>query len=86
MQVQYRWNAPAKKFQLIGVKAQLEGVDSVIQAPTGAGKTAIVAGPHLWKSNVITVMIVPLLQLEDEMVRFITALCMHKLRIQNLYR
>lgn len=69
MQATYQWDEAAKKFQILGVKAQLEGVDAVIQAATGAGKTAIVAGPHLWKKGVITLMVVPLLSLEEEMVR-----------------
>ncbi|KAI0763973.1 P-loop containing nucleoside triphosphate hydrolase protein [Trametes elegans] len=67
----YGWDEHPKAFQLAGVKAQLEGMDLVIQASTGAGKTAIAAGPHLWPSSKgkTTIMVCPLLSLEDEMVR-----------------
>ncbi|KAH9939562.1 P-loop containing nucleoside triphosphate hydrolase protein [Amylocystis lapponica] len=66
----YHWNTAPRDFQLDGVRAQLEGVDAIIQAPTGAGKTAIAAGPHLWPGNEgkTTIMVSPLLSLEDEMV------------------
>ncbi|KAH9911508.1 uncharacterized protein B0H18DRAFT_1128614 [Fomitopsis serialis] len=38
--------------------------------PTGSGKTAIAAGPHLWPTNEgkTTIMVCPLLALEEEMV------------------
>ncbi|OJT09235.1 hypothetical protein TRAPUB_14310 [Trametes pubescens] len=65
----YKWEADPKPFQLAGVQAQLEGVDVVIQASTGAGKTAIAAGPYLWPSSAgkSTIMVCPLLSLEEEM-------------------
>ncbi|KAJ2987233.1 hypothetical protein NUW54_g9487 [Trametes sanguinea] len=67
----FGWDAEPKPFQLAGVTAQIEGNDMIIQAPTGAGKTAIAAGPHLWKSSAgkTTIMVCPLLSLEEEMVR-----------------
>lgn len=70
MRERYRWSTDPKDFQLAGVRAQLEGVDMVIQAPTGAGKTAIAAGPHLWPTSAgkTTIMVSPLLSLEEEMV------------------
>ena len=68
MQTTYGWDSTPKKFQSFGVRGQVEGEDLVIQAATGSGKTAVVAGPHLWIKDGITLMIVPLLQLEDEMV------------------
>ena len=34
----------------------------------GAGKTTIAAGPHFAKEDMCTLLVVPLLQLEDEMV------------------
>ncbi|KAH9847421.1 P-loop containing nucleoside triphosphate hydrolase protein [Lenzites betulinus] len=65
------WHADPKPFQLAGIKAQLDGDDMIIQASTGAGKTAIAAGPHLWQTSAgkTTIMVCPLLSLEDEMVR-----------------
>ncbi len=70
MRIAYGWDEPPRAFQLAGVQAQLEGRDVVIQAPTGAGKTAITAGPYLWPSShgKITIMVSPLMVLEDEMV------------------
>ena len=70
MRAQYRWDSDPRPFQLEGIKAQVEGVDMIIQAPTGSGKTAIAAGPHLWPTSTgkITIMVCPLLALEDEMV------------------
>ncbi|KAI0354105.1 hypothetical protein OH77DRAFT_1387317, partial [Trametes cingulata] len=70
MRERFRWDSDPRLFQLEGVQAQLEGTDMIIQAPTGAGKTAIAAGPHLWPSSKgkVTIMVCPLLALEDEMV------------------
>lgn len=65
---EYGWEP--RSFQLAGIKAQLEGQDAIIQAPTGSGKTAIVAGPYILKENreKCTIMVVPLLALQAEMV------------------
>lgn len=65
----YGWSP--RTFQISGIQAQLEGVDTILQAPTGAGKTAIVAGAHLWPQDEhkVMLMVSPLLSLEDEMVR-----------------
>ncbi|KAI0074175.1 P-loop containing nucleoside triphosphate hydrolase protein [Panus rudis PR-1116 ss-1] len=70
MRQQFRWTADPREFQLEGTRAQLEGVDIMIQAPTGCGKTAVAAGPHVWSSSQgkITIVISPLLALEEEMV------------------
>lgn len=70
MSQQYGWDAPPRNFQLEGVRAQLEGTDMIIQAATGAGKTAIAAGPHTWPTSAgkLTIVISPLLALEEEMV------------------
>ncbi|KAH9914216.1 P-loop containing nucleoside triphosphate hydrolase protein [Fomitopsis serialis] len=70
MQSRFRWSSEPRFFQIEGVKAQIEGVDAIIQAPTGSGKTAIAAGPHLWPGNAgkTTIMVCPLLALEEEMV------------------
>ncbi|TFY59898.1 hypothetical protein EVJ58_g5478 [Rhodofomes roseus] len=70
MQDRFRWPDKPRFFQVEGVKAQIEGIDAIIQAPTGSGKTAIAAGPHLWPGNegMTTIMVCPLLALEEEMV------------------
>ncbi|KAH9919751.1 P-loop containing nucleoside triphosphate hydrolase protein [Epithele typhae] len=71
MRDRFRWSNDPKDFQLAAVKAQLEGVDMIVQAPTGAGKTALAAGPHVWPScsRRVTLMVCPLLTLEDELVK-----------------
>ncbi|OSD06943.1 P-loop containing nucleoside triphosphate hydrolase protein [Trametes coccinea BRFM310] len=70
MRKRFGWSGDPRYFQLEGVRAQLEGDDMIIQASTGAGKTAIAAGPHLWPASRgrITIMVCPLLVLEHEMV------------------
>ncbi|EJF62569.1 P-loop containing nucleoside triphosphate hydrolase protein, partial [Dichomitus squalens LYAD-421 SS1] len=69
MRETYGWDSDVKDFQLAAVKAQIEGVDIIVQAPTGPGKTALAAGPHLWgwKEKKFTIMVCPLLSLEEEM-------------------
>ncbi|KAH9938036.1 P-loop containing nucleoside triphosphate hydrolase protein [Fomitopsis serialis] len=66
----FQWSEGPRQFQLEGVRAQLEGTDTIIQAPTGSGKTAIAAGPYVWPGNdaKTTIMVSPLLALEEEMV------------------
>ncbi|KAH9887685.1 P-loop containing nucleoside triphosphate hydrolase protein [Cubamyces lactineus] len=70
MRERFKWDKEPRLFQLEGVRAQLEGVDMIVQAPTGAGKTAVAAGPHVWPSSrgKTTIMVCPLLALEEEMV------------------
>ena len=70
MRERFRWEHDPKDFQLEAVRAQIEGVDMIVRAPTGSGKTAIAAGPHLWpgNENKFTIMVCPLLSLEEEMV------------------
>lgn len=65
----YGWEP--QDFQLEGIRAQLEGIDIIIQAPTGAGKTAIAAGPHLILKGV-TIIATPLIVLAEEMVSVCT--------------
>ncbi|KAI0091120.1 P-loop containing nucleoside triphosphate hydrolase protein [Irpex rosettiformis] len=55
-------------FQVEAIKAQLEGIDILVHASTGAGKTTIAAGPHTWVSNGVTLIATPLIQLAEEMV------------------
>lgn len=63
-------NKTIKSFQMAGIRAQLEGTDTIIQAPTGSGKTLIAAGPHSSprSKGMITLMSVPLIQLAEDMV------------------
>lgn len=65
------WTDGANKFQLKGMRAQLEGTDVLIHAATGSGKTGIAAGPHLLPSSKgkTTIMVSPLLALQDEQVQ-----------------
>lgn len=69
----FHWDKDPKDFQLAAVQAQIEGVDMIVQAPTGSGKTALAAGPHVWPGNEgkFTIMVCPLLSLEEEMVHLI---------------
>ncbi len=74
MRTKFGWDNDPRPFQLDAVQAQLEGTDIIIQAPTGSGKTAIAAGPHLWYSveqKKVTIMVCPLLALEEEMVYYL---------------
>ena len=47
MKEQFGWAEEPCPFQVMGVRAQLEGQDMIIQARAGSGKTAVVAGPHM---------------------------------------
>ena len=70
MRQRFKFDGDPRGFQLEGTKAQIEGCDMIIQAPTGSGKTAVAAGPHVWETSQgkVTIMVSPLLALEDEMV------------------
>ncbi|KAH9940489.1 P-loop containing nucleoside triphosphate hydrolase protein [Epithele typhae] len=70
MRESFKWDSDPRDFQLKAVVAQIEGVDMIVQAPTGAGKTALAAGPHVWPAfaNKVTLMVSPLMALEEEMV------------------
>lgn len=73
MVAKYGWSEEqtVRPFQVAGIRAQLEGTDTIIQAPTGSGKTLIAAGPHSSprSSGMITIISVPLVQLAEDMVR-----------------
>jgi replicative superfamily II helicase len=58
-------------FQLAGIIAQLKGQDVVIHVATSMGKTAVAARPFVLEkcANRIVIYIIPLLALQDEMVR-----------------
>lgn len=66
-----QWSNNPRPFQLASTIAQIEGIDMIIQAPTGSGKTAVVAGPHAWApcKNMVTFMAVPLIALGEEMAQ-----------------
>ncbi|OCH84388.1 hypothetical protein OBBRIDRAFT_808273 [Obba rivulosa] len=70
MRTKFSRSSDPRLFQLAGIKAQLDGLDAIIQAPTGSGKTAIAAGPHLWTgvADMTIIMVFPLLALEEEMM------------------
>ncbi|KAI0321600.1 P-loop containing nucleoside triphosphate hydrolase protein [Amylostereum chailletii] len=59
-----------RDFQVQMVQAQEERRDALCQASTGSGKTAIAAGPYALKKNSdrVTLMVSPLIGLQDEMV------------------
>lgn len=75
--IREKFKIEPRDFQVEAVKAQIEGVDMILQASTGAGKTMVAAGPHLWpgNQNKFTIMTCPLLSLEEEMVGFNVCLC-----------
>lgn len=70
-------------FQLEAIKAQIEGTDLLVHAATGAGKTTLAAGPHVWIPNGITLITTPLIQLAEEMVHFFKYSCLHRLMYQT---
>ncbi|KAG9123670.1 hypothetical protein FRC07_014322 [Ceratobasidium sp. 392] len=64
----FGWETP-HQFQLDGIGAQLTGRDAIVHVPTSSGKTAIAAGPFSLPSaaNFITIFVIPLLALQEEM-------------------
>ncbi|EKM53697.1 uncharacterized protein PHACADRAFT_99149 [Phanerochaete carnosa HHB-10118-sp] len=73
MRDKYGWQEDPHFFQLDDTRWQIERVNRIIQASTGQGKTAVVAGPYAWQDILgardVTIMVVPLLALQPEMVR-----------------
>ncbi|KAF8960172.1 hypothetical protein BDZ97DRAFT_1760966 [Flammula alnicola] len=65
-----KWTNGAREFQLSCMRAQVLKKDTLLHAATGAGKTGIAAGPHLLPSSKgkVTLVVSPLLALEDEQV------------------
>ncbi|KAJ7170920.1 P-loop containing nucleoside triphosphate hydrolase protein [Mycena crocata] len=65
-----KWTTGASDFQLDCMNAQKLGIDVILHAATGSGKTGIAAGPHLLPSSKgkVTIMVSPLLSLHDEQV------------------
>jgi superfamily II DNA helicase RecQ len=66
-----KWKDGAKAFQRQCMRAQKLGEDIILHAAAGMGKTRIAAGPHLLPSSKgkITLMVSPLLSLQDEQVQ-----------------
>ena len=66
-----KWTNGARDFQLACMRAQVLKKDVLLQAATGSGKTGIAAGPHLLPSSKgkVTLVVSPLLVLEEEQVR-----------------
>lgn len=67
---QFGWKGGPCEHQMQGIKAQLQGIDTIIHAGTGSGKTGIAAGPHVHPSSKgkVTLMVSPLIALHDEQV------------------
>jgi superfamily II DNA helicase RecQ len=67
---QFGWENGPQKFQMQGIEGQLQGLDVMVHAGTGSGKTGIAAGPHVHPSSKgkVTIMVSPLLALHDEQV------------------
>lgn len=59
-----------RQFQIDLTVAQEEGKDCICQASTGMGKTVVAAAPHALAHNTgrVTLMISPLIALQEEMV------------------
>ena len=64
------WKDGARPFQLSAIVAQVRGIDVLLQAATGSGKTGIAAAPHLLPSSEgkVTLFVSPLLVLQEEQV------------------
>lgn len=63
---------PLRPFQRQAIEAFLLGKDVLVHAGTGAGKTAIAAGPHAHPSakGKVTLLVSPLIALHDEQVSY----------------
>jgi hypothetical protein len=70
IQAQFKWEDPPHDFQTEAIKAQLMRKDVLVHAGTGAGKTAIAAGPHAHEAckGGVSFMVSPLIALQQEQV------------------
>jgi ATP-dependent helicase YprA (DUF1998 family) len=70
---QFGWEQGPKPFQSKAIRAQLKGLDVLVHAGTGSGKTGIAAGPHVHPKSKgkVTLMVSPLIALHDEQVSFV---------------
>ncbi|TFK65151.1 P-loop containing nucleoside triphosphate hydrolase protein [Pluteus cervinus] len=66
----FGWENDLRSFQYEAIKAQLLRKDVIVHAGTGSGKTAIAAGPHAHKKSegMVTIMVSPLIALQNEQV------------------
>lgn len=73
-----KWKFAPREHQIQGVRAQLLRRDIIIQAGTGSGKTAIAAGPHALDKakGCITIMVSPLIALQEEQVSYLHSRCL----------
>lgn len=71
---QFGWEQGPREHQMRAINAQLQGLDAIVHAGTGSGKTGIAAGPHVHPSSKgkVTLMVSPLIALHDEQVSNIT--------------
>ncbi|EJD46861.1 P-loop containing nucleoside triphosphate hydrolase protein [Auricularia subglabra TFB-10046 SS5] len=70
MKESFAWEHEPRPMQVKAGLAQLDGQDVIVHAPTGMGKTAIVAAPHALPQNKgrVTLLVSPLIALQEEMV------------------
>lgn len=66
----FDWSFEPRAMQVEAGMAQIHGEDVLVHAPTGMGKTAIVAAPHVapHMKGRITIFVSPLIALQEEMV------------------
>lgn len=59
----------ARQFQLKAVLAVLNGLDVIVHAGTGSGKTLIFAAPHFVSEGKVSIVVSPLILLQQDQVR-----------------
>lgn len=76
MQTQLLRGQEPRPFQLRLAQAQEEGQDAICQAATGQGKTVVASAPYVLEKNAdrTTLVISPLIALQNEMVRLASRL------------
>lgn len=72
MKEAFKWEHSPHEFQEQGAKCQLMRKDVLVHAGTGRGKTVIAAGPHAHPAakGKVTLLVSPLIALQEEQVRF----------------
>lgn len=70
MKEHFGWTHEPRPMQTEAGIAQLDGEDVIVHAPTGLGKTGIVAAPYAFPENNgrVTIFVSPLIALQEEMV------------------